>query len=293
MTSIISDDVFVYTGKGQSVPNDVVSVQFHPSVTVVDAYAFSECRNLREVVLNEGLKKIEDRAFMRCTSLETITLPSTLTEIGISVFYNCIGLREIVFNEGLHRIGYGAFHSCSLMQSITLPYTLTDIGDSAFCGCSNLQEVVIMNEKAKICGNAFTSCSDLERYKFPNLSTRFEAMVRMGYSDIVNKINYLSGVYWMGGHIVIPAYRIETYEIMLDGSDPGTRKVHHKWAVIRSKLDMVVELIAYYEKKEATTLLQLAFWKANMNQADDHPINGEADRIEVPGPAKDTIMQFL
>lgn len=59
------------------------------------------------------------------------------------------------------------------------------------------------------------------------------------------------------------------------------------------KLDMVVELLACYEKKEATTLLELAFWKANMNQADDHPINREAYRIEVPEPAKDIIMQFL
>lgn len=302
-----SDDVFEYMGRGQFVPNRVVSVQFHPNVTEVDAYAFSECRNLREVVLNEGLKKIEDRAFMRCTSLETITLPSTLTEIGIYVFYNCSGLREIVFHEGLHRIGDGSFHSCSLIQSITLPSTLTNIGDRAFCGC-DLQEVVIMNEKTEICSNTFTSCSSLESFKFPILSSRFGALVRVGYSDIVNKTNNLPGVHYQItiqtprrrkqqhnrriGEIVIPAYRMVT--ILRRGYDPREhQKMRHNWVAIKSKLDMVVDLIACYEKKEATTLLELAFWKANMNQADDHPINGEADRIEVPGPAKDTIMQFL
>ena len=91
------------------------------------------------------------------------------------------------------------------------------------------------------------------------------------------------------GNIIIPAYWISP---PMPGFSQEMLKVPHDWVTIKSKLDMVVDLIACYEKKEATTLLQLAFWKANMNQADD-PINREAHRIEVPGPAKGTIMQFL
>ena len=50
-----SDDVFEYTGNGQTVPKDVVSVRFHPSVVEVDEYAFKDCQ-LKEVVMNEGLE---------------------------------------------------------------------------------------------------------------------------------------------------------------------------------------------------------------------------------------------
>ena len=41
---------FEYTGNGQTVPKDIVSVRFHPSVGVVDNDAFYNCKRLIEVV---------------------------------------------------------------------------------------------------------------------------------------------------------------------------------------------------------------------------------------------------
>ena len=303
-----SDDVFEYTGKGQFVPKDVVSVRFHPNVIEVkDCRHFADSKSLKEIALNEGLQDIGSYAFMNCTALQSIKLPSTLTEIGDYAFYNCASLRVLVLNDGLKEIGENAFYGCLSLESITLPSTLIDIGDIAFCGCSNLQEVVIMNEKTKICNNTFMCCAALERYKTPNLVTRFEALLRVGYTDIVNKINNLPGVHCQitiqtprrrkqqhnrrVGEIIIPAHRIST--VVRPGYNPEMQKVPYAWVTIKPKLDTVAELIACYEKKEATTLLQLAFWKANMSQSIDHPINREAYRIEVPGPAKDTIMQLL
>jgi len=83
------DVMFEYTGVGCSVPNDVISVRF-----------------------NEGLQKIEDEAFYDCTSLESITLPSSVTEIGDEAFSDCTNLSEVILNDGLQKIGIGAFHNC-------------------------------------------------------------------------------------------------------------------------------------------------------------------------------------
>jgi len=45
-----NETVFVYTGKGQSVPKDLVSVQFHPSVIEVkDCRHFADCKSLKEI----------------------------------------------------------------------------------------------------------------------------------------------------------------------------------------------------------------------------------------------------
>ena len=211
---------------------------FHPSVIEVDYEAFKDCRQLKELVLNEGLQKIWGYAFYNCRSLESITLPSTVTSIVDGAFYNCISLREVVIMNEKIRIGNDAF---------------SDLGLASLC------------------------------YKFPNLSSRVEALFRLGYTDIVNKIINLPGVHWRGSDITIPAYTM-----LLE-----MRKLRHSWVAIKSKLDMVVELIACYEKKEAITLLELAFWKANMSQSISHPINRGAYRIEVPGPVKDTILQYL
>ena len=56
-----------------------------------------------------------------------------------------------------------------------------------------------------------------------------------------------------------------------------------------------VNWIKYYELKEATTLFELALWKAMMDQAEKDICVRDRDacRVEVPGPVKDTIIQFL
>ena len=54
--------------------------------------------------------------------------------------------------------------------------------------------------------------------------------------------------------------------------------------------------VKYYEMKEATTLFELALWKAKTNQVEDDidPIDRDSFRVvEVPGPVKDAIMQYL
>jgi len=85
---------FEYVGKRQSVPKDVIRVKFHPpDVIEVDMNAFYDCQDLREVVLNNGLKQIRDNAFYNCHSLESITLPSTLTEINKRLHHSLLIIR--------------------------------------------------------------------------------------------------------------------------------------------------------------------------------------------------------
>ena len=62
------DEVFEYTGEGQSIPKDVISVRFHPDVIEVEHGAFFDCRDLEKVVLNEGLQRIGRCAFYNCHS---------------------------------------------------------------------------------------------------------------------------------------------------------------------------------------------------------------------------------
>lgn len=63
-----------------------------------------------------------------------------------------------------------------------------------------------------------------------------------------------------------------------------------------STLDRISKVIAYYEMKEGLTLFELALWKAKIEQAggtSPAAANRSACRIEVPGPVKDTILQYL
>jgi len=326
-----SMEEFVYTGRGQHVPKNVVSVRFHPSVTKAEDKAFDNCHMLKEVVFNEGLKTIGNRGvFYGCSSLQRITMPSTLTEIGVDAFWRCSSLQEVVFNEGLKKIEHCSFSDCISLQSTTFPSSLTEIGGGAFCRCSNLREVVFNEGLEKIgieafkecssleitipstvvdigmaafefCSNlrevelheglqkigrgAFGHCSSLERFTFPSISTRLNNVVEV--ETEVNRTRRLNDIDTIRGDMI---GRRDT-ELFVPGA---VLRGSSNWNTIKASLDQIVSWIKYHEIKEATTLFELALWKTKLDQADGATdINREAYRIEVPGPVKDAILQYL
>ena len=111
------------------------------------------------------VQKIEDCAFGNCTSLESIKLPSTVTEIGISAFDGCSNLREIEFNDGMQKIGLEAFSNCTYHQK-ALHYHLLQLRLVVmhFVFCSNVKEVTLNDGLQKIGFWAFNDCSSLESY---------------------------------------------------------------------------------------------------------------------------------
>ena len=287
MNDFRSEVTFEYTGDNhQNVPKNVAHVRFHSSVTVVgNSYNFQgyTFKSLKGVVFNEGLQDIGPFSFNGCRLLEYINIPSTVTEIGDSAFLGCDKLRNIVFNDGLNKIGVYAFRYCSSLQSITLPSTLTQIDSYAFGECTRLIDVAVPEGIQKISSNAFNGCLALQRLTFPNLSLRLEAIVNTSRTEIRNKINTIRGPSWRG--------RVE----WRDGEMyiPRSALAGNNWEEILQSLDQMNKLVTYYEMREATTLFELALWKAKIDREEGSTINREAHRIEVPGPVKDTILQYL
>ena len=87
-------EVFVYT-EGVVIPEDLVRVRVHPSVTIIPELAFRERYELEEVELCEGLLKIGRQAFHMCKSLKKITIPSTVTTIHQYAFTECHELEDL------------------------------------------------------------------------------------------------------------------------------------------------------------------------------------------------------
>ncbi|MEX1819626.1 leucine-rich repeat domain-containing protein [Metamycoplasma hominis] len=118
------------------------------SIKEIGKGAFSGCRNLKEVILNEGLEKIGDEAFSS-TKIESITIPGSIKEIGGYAFSSCKNLKEVILNEGLEKIDYGTFQDTNI-ESITIPGSIKEIGGYAFSSCKNLKEVILNEGLEKI-----------------------------------------------------------------------------------------------------------------------------------------------
>ena len=72
-------------------------------------FAFTDCRNLSEVVISEGVSKIGESAFENCRRLESVTIPASVQKIQDYAFYGCGGLKEVEYAGEMPEVGIGAF----------------------------------------------------------------------------------------------------------------------------------------------------------------------------------------
>ena len=119
---------------------------------------------------------IGDYAFQRCTSLNSVTLPSTITFVAHDAFF-CAGVTSVTLNEGLTAIGQSAFYGCSKLTSIEIPSTVTDIATSdngyggVFEACTSLTSVTLPATTTAIPKSMFSGCTKLSSYTLPSAVT--------------------------------------------------------------------------------------------------------------------------
>ena len=89
----------------------------------------------------DTVNRIQNRAFFRCDTLTSVTLPEGLAGIDECAFYGCEGLTEIAFPNSLESVGWDAFRGCSNLEALTMPSVSTRIGEGAFYACQSLKDV--------------------------------------------------------------------------------------------------------------------------------------------------------
>ncbi|MBO8439757.1 MAG: leucine-rich repeat protein [bacterium] len=175
----ISDSLFYksYVKDGITVPSGVTNIgdyAFDDSDVLYGDYnqvipsrldsfgksAFQRCIGLNgKATIPNGMPLVPDGAFFGCTSLTSINIPVSVTEIGEAAFRGS-GLKEVNFPESVNSIGASAFHDCASLTSINIPVSVTEIGEAAFRG-SGLKEVNIPESVSSIGRSAFYDCDSL------------------------------------------------------------------------------------------------------------------------------------
>jgi hypothetical protein len=93
--------------------------------------AFMNCTSLYSVTLPEGIEKIGERAFMRC-SFSSIILPQTLTEIAYGAFGMCDNLTEVTIPESVTTLAPRSFAYCSGLKVVYVKANITDLAYGTF-----------------------------------------------------------------------------------------------------------------------------------------------------------------
>ncbi len=109
---------------------------------VTSISGFNECKLLKTITLPSSLKEIGNDAFQNCLSLESFTIPEGVEKIGPWALANNPQLTSIVLPASVTTLGYGVFYNCSQLKSLTIPATVTQVDGSLVDYCNNLQTLI-------------------------------------------------------------------------------------------------------------------------------------------------------
>ncbi len=171
-------------------------------------------KSITSYTVRNDTKVIYDSAFQRCTSLTSITIPESVTNIGENAFDEYLESLEAVYITDIRAwceisfedfcsnpLSYAkklylngelvtelvipfeittikdyAFRNCTSLTSITIPDSVTSVGSSAFSGCTSLTSITIPDSVTSIGGNAFYMCRNLKEITFNGTVAEWNAI---------------------------------------------------------------------------------------------------------------------
>ena len=138
-----SNDVFYYmTGDTLALntfkdTDELVKVIVNEGVRTLDDHTFCFCDNLEEVQLPDSLRGTL-RCFAKNPKLTKINVPSGITELGNSCFDGCTSLSSITIPGSVTKLGNIVFRDNYSLADITIPESVEEIGERCFWDCSGL-----------------------------------------------------------------------------------------------------------------------------------------------------------
>ena len=154
----------LYAYKGDK--TKATDVEIKEGTKVISNDVFSDCVNLKNVVIPDSVSSIGSSVFENCTSLESITFPDAVTKIGYFAFENCTGLKKIALPDGVSSLGMGLFSGCTSLESVNIPNGVTALGYT-FSGCKKLKSITIPESVTAISRMTFSDCISLESIVIP------------------------------------------------------------------------------------------------------------------------------
>ncbi len=148
------------------------------NVVTIGKHAFDESRNstnghtIKNLVISEGIQRIELLAFVKCTNLETVKLPESLTFLDAQTFLQCGKLNSINIPSKIKSIGDCTFQETDFTE-FDIPENVKSIDSRALGICSKLEKVRVYSTDISYASRVFEyDSSNLVLYGYEGSTTQ-------------------------------------------------------------------------------------------------------------------------
>ena len=123
--------------------------------------------SIQYVSLPNGLTNIGNLAFYQCSALKSLTIPNGVTSIGNESLRMCTSLTSVAIPSSVTYIGDGAFFDCVSLKSMTVPSGVTSLNNGVLYNCSSMKSLSLPNGLVNIGNESIRGCSALTNVSIP------------------------------------------------------------------------------------------------------------------------------
>lgn len=175
------------------IPSEVTFNNQTYSVKEIGYKGLSSKPKMETLVISEGIESIRESGVNANQKLKSVSLPSSLLEIGKYAFSSCGVLTDVVFPNGsnLQTIGEYAFNNCKKLKRFEIPSSVTSIKSYAFYHCEEMESITIPENLTVIEEYSFAQCTSLETLIMHDNITHINNSAFSGCRKLFNIDNHL------------------------------------------------------------------------------------------------------
>ena len=186
------EDKYFFRKKEVTIPETIIYEGYEYKVVGIGDHAFRDFRFLSKITIPNGIKRIDNGAFVGCDSLKSLIIPKSVEKIDRSIFSenldyiavdkdnkyydsrnDCnaiietasqtmiIGTNNTVVPEKIRTIGKEVCIRSRTLESVVIPNGILIIEEKAFFDCWELKSVDISDSVMIIEDHAFAYCDNL------------------------------------------------------------------------------------------------------------------------------------
>ena len=147
----------------------ITSVEFEKGSVCksIGEYAFFNCKYIQSITIPTSVTEIDNSVFGYCQALTSVTIPNSITSISKGMFMYCTALTSITIPDSVTSIGGRAFYNCFYLENVTISKNLKTMDYDVFLYCRNLKNINLPNGLTNIGSGAFEGCNSLESITIP------------------------------------------------------------------------------------------------------------------------------